>query len=86
MSDSVRGQAGDGGAQFVAPLFCGNERGINDHGVYVPDGLKREEIVLIGKLLEDEFDIEMYSGRHVARIILMELLKLNNQQHGCQIP
>ncbi len=72
----VAGQAGEA----LTAHFCGDERGINDRGVYVPDGLKREEIVLVSKLLEDEFDTEMYPGRHIARKILMELMKLNNQQ------
>jgi hypothetical protein len=46
------GQAGEA----LTAHFCGDERGINDRGVYVPDGLRREEIALVGKLLEDEFD------------------------------
>jgi hypothetical protein len=74
------GQAGEA----LTAHFCGDERGLNDRGVYVPDGLKREEIVRVGKILEDEFGIEMYYGRHVARKILMELMKLNNQQYGAQ--
>ena len=78
----LAGQAGEA----LTAHFCGDECGINDRGVYVPNGLKREEIVLIGKLLEDEFDIEMYLGRNLARKILIELMKLNKQQYGIQTP
>ncbi len=81
------GQAGDGASvHSKTALCCGGERGTNDRGVYVPNGLTREEIVLVGKELEEEFYIPMYIGRHVALEILIKLKNLNDAQQRDRTP
>jgi hypothetical protein len=83
----VKGQAGDGAsAQSGAVLCCGDERGINDRGRWVPDGLTREQIMVVKTILEDEFDQSEYMARLFARQILLALRKLNDAQQRTQTP
>jgi hypothetical protein len=78
MRDSLPGQAGEADVMnYVAPMRCGDEVGMNDRGVFVPQGLKREEILAVGKVIQEEFELPKSAARCYARQILITLRDLN---------
>ena len=44
-----------------------------DRGVYAPNGMPGELIVLIGKIVAEECDLSRYGGYRVARKVLTKL-------------
>jgi hypothetical protein len=71
---------------YVAPMRCGDEVGMNDRGVFVPEGMTREEIVFLGDYLKEEFEISKYLARDCAIDIIKLLRALNSERRSEQNP
>jgi hypothetical protein len=81
------GQAGEADVtNYGAPMRCGDMVGMNDRGVFVPQGMTRAAILRLGAYIEDKFEISKYLAESYAIDIIQLLRRESSERWNNRIP